>query len=90
MMDHRPLECLRPDLLGRIDMLFLCAELEPPYAVMVGRPSGDLAELGAKRWERAVRSWGRCLATNAWTGYEGIAPLHAPMWAIQREEYAEL
>lgn len=86
----RALAALRPDLCGRIDMLFLCAELEPPYAVMIGRPSGDLEALGAKRWERAVRTWGRCLTEGRWPGYEGISPLHAPMWAIQREEYAEL
>lgn len=86
----RALSQLRPDLVGRIDMLFLYAELDPPYAVMVGRPAGTLEELGTRRWERAVRSWGQCLAANQWPGYEGVSELHAPMWALQREEMATL
>lgn len=85
----RALESLQPAYVGRTEMVFVVAEIEPPFAMMVGSPAGDMAELGERRWHRAVETWARCLATNEWPGYPTRRhDLHAPAWAIQREEFA--
>lgn len=76
---------LRPELEGRIQMLFLFAEIEPPYAIYPGPLDGELRELGRQRWERAYRQWEQCLRTNRWPAYtEHISPIHAPGWAVSR------
>lgn len=83
------LESLRPELVGRAEMLFVVAETEPPHALLIGSPAGDMIELGARRWRRAVEVWGRCLAADDWPGYPTrIHDLHAPAWVLQREEFA--
>jgi hypothetical protein len=77
----RALAALRPELAGRIDMLFVFMEVEPPYAVRVARPSGVMVDMGLREWERAVLLWERCLRTNRWPGYGGgIAPLEPTHW----------
>jgi hypothetical protein len=79
---------LRPDFEGRIDFVFVFIEIEPPYAVFACRPNGMLRELGDMQWNRAVRLWEHCLATNNWPGYGGaggIGVLEAPSWAITDE-----
>lgn len=44
-------EKLRPELAGRIDMVFVFLELEPPYAVVPARLDGGLRELGGAALE---------------------------------------
>lgn len=83
----RALAALRPELAGRIDMLFIFMEVEPPYAVRVTRPSGVMADIGLRQWERAVLLWEQCLRTNRWPGYGGgIAQLDAPHWYVSKFE----
>lgn len=87
----RGLAALRPDLAGRIDFLFAFCEADPPHAINVSRPDGAFRELGDRRWERAVSTWGRCLTTNVWPGYgQTINQLTSPTWALSREEFASL
>lgn len=82
------LESLRPDLVGRCEMVFVVAELDPPHALLVGSPAGDMIELGERRWRRAVETWARCLRDDRWPGYPTRRhDLHAPLWALQREEF---
>jgi hypothetical protein len=77
---------LRPDLEGRIDMVFLFMELDPPYAILPVRPGGMMRELGQMRWSRAVRLWERCLNSNTWPGYaESIVSLDPPAYALNDE-----
>lgn len=81
----RALAALRPELAGRIDMLFVFVEVEPPYAVRVTRPSGVMADIGLRQWEKAVLLWEQCLRTNRWPGYGGgIAQLDPPFWYVNR------
>lgn len=81
-------EQLRPELAGRVQFKFLCAELDEPHAVMVGTPKGGLRELGQRRWRRAVETWAGCLVANAWPGY-GAQDVDAPRWAILQDEERE-
>jgi hypothetical protein len=78
-------EKLRPDLAGRLEMLFLFVEVDPPYAIYPGPLDGELRELGRQRWERAVTLWEHCLRTNKWPAYtDRISPIIAPGWAMTR------
>ncbi len=65
---------------------FLFCEVNPPYNVTVGIPTGTLKELGYRRWNKAVSLWAKCLKTNKWPGYtDGPVLLDAPLWAINME-----
>lgn len=76
---------LRPDLAGRVEMLFLHVEIEPPYAIYPGPLDGELRELGRQRWERAIYVWEECLRTGRWPAYTNrITPIRAPGWAVTR------
>lgn len=77
-------ETIRPDLAGRGYVRFIFAEPTSPYAVRVAPLAGTMAELGRRRWARAVKTWGKCLATNEWPGY-GIDRIEASSFALERE-----
>lgn len=81
----RALETLRPELAGRVELVFLFVELEPPYAVTVGPLDGVLRERGERRWCRAVETWATCMRTGEWNadGY-GRAYIEAPPWLAAR------
>lgn len=84
----RAVSALRPDLAGRIEMLFAFCEAEEPHAVNLCRPDGIFRELGERRWLRAVERWSECMTTDTWPGYgEDINPISAPQWALQREDF---
>ncbi len=86
-------EALRPGLVGRVDPLVAFAEVDEPNCVSVFRINESLAELGRRRWRRAVETWAECLHTNTWHEYQPrthIGYLSAPGWAASRElEYEE-
>lgn len=84
------LEALHPQLAGRVDFVFAVVEPVPPYAVLVARPTGNMRELGTRRWLRAVESWAECTAAQKWPGYgDGIGFVDVPVWAIRNEEGME-
>lgn len=87
----RALAKLRPELEGRIEMIYLYCETEPPYSVVPARPDGAFREIGAQRWSRAVALWERGLATGSWPGYCSGEPvtLSPPQYVI-RDELGEL
>lgn len=86
-------EHLLPNMVGRIDPLIAFAETDEPNCVSVFRINESLAELGRRRWRRAVETWAECLHTNTWHEYQPrthIGYLSAPGWAASRElEYEE-
>lgn len=86
----RALSALDPGLAGRIAFAFIFCEVkEEPYAVNVCEPDGVFAELGERRWWRAVTEWGRCLRDGKWPTYgTSVNPITAPTWALAREGYA--
>lgn len=79
-----------PDLMGRIEFLFLFVEVEPPFAMNVVEPDGMFDEIGLRRWRRAVETWGRCVKNNEWPAYgDGIKRISPPPWALSQEGYGE-
>jgi hypothetical protein len=74
---------LVPELAGRVRFQLVFIELDPPYAVTIAEPSGAMRELGQRQWDRAVRTWERCLKTNVWPGYGGQVVRLEPMpWML--------
>jgi hypothetical protein len=58
-------------------------EKEPPYAVTPVTLNGQFENLGEVKWERACRTWARCLRENVWPGYVSeVTPIEAPPWAL--------
>ena len=87
---QRALVQMRPELAGRTRFLFLFCEATPPYAMNVCEPDGVFAEIGERRWLRAVEIWGRCIKRNEWPGYgKTVNRLSAPPWALAREGYSQ-
>lgn len=80
----------KPPLAGRIDFVWVFAEIKPPYAVTPLRPCGSLKTIGERRWERAVERWAWCRKNNNWPGYvdriETVQPLP---WALTEELTAD-
>lgn len=75
-----------PELVGRVEFVFVFFELAPPFAVTPVRMSGAFRELGQRRWKLAVEKWARCMRTNHWPAYvERITDLDPPAWAMQRD-----
>lgn len=82
------LEHVRPELAGRVTYRWFFVQLEPIVLVTPGRMSGELRELGERRWQRAVDTWADCVATNTWPGYVRrgeVARIEALPWAAKRE-----
>lgn len=82
------LEHLSPANTGRIESIIAFAETDEPHCVSAFRQWESLAELGRKRWRRAVELWARCLAENDWPAYQpakAIGYLSAPAWALTQE-----
>ena len=77
---------------GRVDPLIAFAETDEPNCVSVFRLNESLAELGRRRWRRAVEIWAECLHTGVWPEYQTrrqIGYLNAPAWALHRELESE-
>lgn len=80
------IEKLHPEVAGRIQVRFVFAEIEEPYAVVAGTCAGTLEAIGSQRWMRAIETWARCLHDDHWPGpVERLTTFHAPAWAIAQE-----
>lgn len=84
-------EHLRPDLAGRVDFAWAFAEILPAGSprravVTIARPSGEMRELGRRRWARACEQWAACLASGRWPGpCDTGLTLEPPAWALAEE-----
>lgn len=77
----------RPELAGRIRMVFAFAEPKPPYETLVVTAAGSMRALGLFRWRKALRTWRECLEEGRWPGYQ--APpngIEARPWALAEME----
>jgi hypothetical protein len=84
-------ETLRPELQGRVKYRFHFCEPDPPYGVMEAELTGELLELGRRKWRRAVETWGRCLVKKDWPGYsESVVRIDAPGWALEADMAEQL
>jgi PDDEXK-like domain of unknown function (DUF3799) len=78
---------LKPELMGRIDIVFAFAETEGTFSVTPGRFSGPMKALGDSRWNRAAEKWNECLKSNKWPHYTSkVVTLYPPVYEIAREE----
>lgn len=85
------LEHLVPGAAGRVKMRFLFLEAQPPYDVVHYEPAGDLAELGRRRWARAIDTWAPCLEADVWPGHSRhTLRVSAPAWFLAQEQDREL
>lgn len=75
------IETLRPELAGRVQMLFAFCETEPPFAITIARPAGTMRALGEYQWRKAVRTWGECLTSKKWPCYQPTE-VEAPPYAM--------
>jgi hypothetical protein len=82
----RGLECVRPDLAGKVEFRFLFIETEAPFCLTVAELDGESRTLGASKWARAWQMWHECLKQDRWPAYgtalERIAP---PGWGLAAE-----
>lgn len=85
----RALAALVPRLAGRIEFRFLFCEPLRPFAVWDPTLAGTFAEIGARRWLRAVRAWGEGLATGHWPAYRTPehVELSASTWTLRQEGF---
>lgn len=75
-----------PDLRGRIKHLFLFTEVEFPYLVTPVELSAEFLAIGRSKFNRALRTWGECMASKRWPGFtSGIYTAEPKPWNLQRE-----
>lgn len=80
-------ETVYPKLAGRVNMLFLYAEINPPYDLNPAAPAGSMRELGDRQWRYAVSKWAGCLKTGVWPGYchpGNVTMIEAKPWDLAR------
>lgn len=90
---RRGIAAVFPRLAGRVSFRFLWCEPARPYGLWDPEPDGGFAELGERRWLRAVAAWARGRATGEWPGYHTERPsrrryIEAPLYALREEGVA--
>jgi hypothetical protein len=88
------LETLRPELAGRVRMVFLFVELsdDGPLCITPVSWGGTMAEMGQMRWNRATAIWANLLGSGSsqWPAYvTTTVQAEAPPYAFHAEIEAE-
>lgn len=88
----RGVEAALPSLRGCVEYYFIFIELVAPYAINFCAPDAAFEQVGAMRWERAVRTWFECDQSKTWPSYgAGVNKISVPPWVLSRiaagEEY---
>jgi hypothetical protein len=80
-------QCIRPDLEGRVRYEWIFVEPEQPNAMTFAEPDGILEQLGESRWQRAKELWSQCLELHDWPDYapRRTVRVGAPPWVIAKE-----
>jgi len=82
----RGLECVRPDLVGRIELRFLFIETEAPFCLTVAELDGESRTLGSSKWARAWQMWHECLRADRWPAYGNkLVHVEPPTYALASE-----
>jgi len=81
------METCLPDLAGLVQFKFHF--VEPGIKPCTPELSGELLELGRRKWNRAKAIWAQCLATNNWQGPQ-ITRIEAPPWAMAQDMEQQL
>lgn len=79
----RAVESIYPALAGRVSFVFLFGEAGTG-AVTPVQLRGEMAQIGAVKWQRAVDLWAQCIASGHWPAYttEPIVFSEAKPWEI--------
>lgn len=80
-------QCIRPDLEGRVRYEWIFCEPLQPNAITFAEPDGILEQLGEARWQRAKEMWAQCLELHDWPDYAPRRTVRAsaPPWVIKKE-----
>jgi len=80
------IELDEPELAGRVNAVFLFAQVVEPYALTPIMCGATMREIGCGRWRRSLATWATCLRTNQWPPFTTV-PIYveAPGWALHRE-----
>lgn len=71
--------------------IFVCQEIEPPYAVSLVSLSPQFLAIANERLQAAVDMWGLCLETNRWPGYPArVAYADAPAFYGMEDLHAKM
>ncbi len=71
---------------GQVTYLLVFVELAEPYEVTPVALSQGFADIGERRWQRAVDTWARCLREGRWPGYvDRVVTVAPPVWTVRRE-----
>lgn len=71
-------------------MRFIVIEMAEPCAVSVMTPGKTLQHIANDDVERAISTWGQCMKSGVWPGYEHTATIEAPNWLIREVEEREM
>jgi hypothetical protein len=76
---------------GRVRYFLVACEAErsSAFAVNVAPMGRTMLELGARKWRRAKRTWGECMAANKFPGYAG-KPIEATAYQLSDEQAQEM
>lgn len=79
------IEHIHPELAGHVRMVFWFCETEPPYCVTPVECAGSMRMLGQLKWQKAIDTWARCLASGQWSDYvtEPVR-VEAPAWELAK------
>jgi len=81
------MEACIPSLAGRVQFRFHFAE--PGITPCTPELSGELLELGRRKWSRAKELWAQCLKSGQWPGPQ-ITRIEAPPWAVAQDMEQQL
>lgn len=69
--------------------VFLCQEIEAPYACSLVSLSRAYLEIAEAKVERAISIWQECMASGKWPGYPSqVCYGEPPAWVMQEHEAA--
>jgi len=63
--------------------IFATVETEWPYAASALCIDADGVQQGRRDYRRDVNRYAKCMGANEWPGYEGIAEVSLPRWALE-------
>jgi hypothetical protein len=84
-----------PKLRGRIEMIFVFIETDPPHAIRLMPVAGSMKTSGIWRWEKARQIWKGCLEVygtdKPWPSYgDDNEPAECPQWALNAQITEEM
>lgn len=81
----------QPSHAGRLDFIFIFAELEAPYCVTPLCLDKEWLDVGRRQWKLACDMWAWCLKHDEWPDYvASIVTPDTPQWVGMRDQDLQL